>query len=536
MVIGLDGAAFGVVDALMAEGRLPHIAALIERGTRSPLLSTIPISSWPAWTAMMTGKYPGKHGVYHYHLREGYRERVVSARDVGAETLWEALSRNGRRVAVIGVPVTFPPARVNGVLVSGLPMPPGLHAYPPEVGTELSLAAAGYPSQLTGSDWARIFRVRGAGAVARHCERSLDLSLRAALHLWRREAWDAFVCVFCELDRVQHLTPWPQDPNLPGADQRRALVACCYEKADQVVGELLAAAGEEVTVALVSDHGFGENRKVFHLNRFLAHHGLLAVRSKAGKALRVVRRTVDETLGAFGSGIGGRFGSLPLWFPRWERRPALEMLDWGATRAFAATADLDGVYINLRGREPHGVVEPGAAYEETREALIAALQEVRDPDTGEPVVAWARRREEVFRGPFLERAPDVIYMTRDNSYPMSGRLDPGPALSTNARGRTGGHRREGVFVLAGPAARRGAALERCHIVDVAPTLLHAAGVPIAEDVCGEVLLAALDQDYLGHRPVEFVKPALPAVIEGADYSPEEQRALEEQLRRLGYYA
>ena len=482
---------------------------------------------------MMTGQYPGKHGVYHYHHRDGHRERVISSLDVAAETMWGALTKLGRRVAVVGVPVTYPPATINGVMVSGVPMPPGVHGEPRDVAEQLSLEVPAYPASASGADWGRIFRVRGPGALVRHLERSFDISANAVLQVWRREAWDAFLCVFCELDRVQHLMPWPEDPARRGAERQRALLTRCYEKADRVVGELVAAFGTDVTVALVSDHGFGENRRTFYLNRWLADQGWLAMKPGGDVRLRLRRVTLDRVLGAVGLEVGGLFGGAPVWLPRIERWRLMESIDWSRTRAFGATADLDGVYINVSGREPRGIVEPGEEYEDVRDALIRTLVEIRDPDTGQHMVVWARRREEVFHGPFVERAPDIMYMTSGNRYPESGRLDAAPAIGALG-GRAGGHRLEGIFVLAGPAARACHSLGECRIVDVAPTLLHVIGLPIADDLDGRVLLTALNDEFIQQRPVAFRKASTAVASEAGEYSAEEQRALEEQLRGLGY--
>lgn len=529
-VIGLDGATPEVVDALLAAGELPNLAALIARGICTPLRSATPVNRWAAWPSLMTGKYPGKHGVFDRVRREGYCERVIGHDDIGVETLWETLGKHGLRICMMGVPVTYPPPRIAGALIAGGPMPVGTHTYPARLADGLYLAAPGYPPLSSSADCGRILALRGPGALARHVEYCFDVGLRAALYLLRRDSWDAFVCVFGELDRVQQIAPWP--PSGAGADSawRRALLARCYRKADRVVGALVGAMGDAAAVALVSPYGMGENRRVFYLNHWLADQGWLAINGRARRRLHVARSTVDQTCGALGYQLSGILGTLPLWLPRIEPTPPLALVDWGRTRASAASGDDDGIRLNVRGREPQGLVEPGAEYENMRDALMAMLSQVRDPDDGEAIVAWARRREEVYRGSYVDRAPDIVYATRDHACSQSDRLDTSCALGANAS-RPGGPRPQGMLVLAGAAIAPHAEGAECRIVDLAPTLLHVLGLPAADDSDGKILSDVFDEDYRRRAGAE---PQAPRPLdEGDGYSPQEQRAVAERLRALG---
>jgi predicted AlkP superfamily phosphohydrolase/phosphomutase len=531
VVIGLDGASFNVIDALIAEGKLPHIQSLLERGTRASVLSPLPLGHSSAWVTLVTGKHPGAHGIYASHQREGYVEREINSADVRVGALWDILSAAGLRVAVAGVPATYPPRPINGVMVSGGPAPPGLHVSPAEDAQDLSHAAPGYPFSASLAGWATVFRGGGPAAIARHLALSFDHSLGAALHLWRREAWSLFLWAFGELKRAQRFLPWPDNGSDAAAVERRRLVARCYAKADQVVGRIASAAGPRATIALVSPFGLGENHGIFYANRWLADQGWLAVRPNAHMRLRAVRATVDEALGALGFELGGLLGALPVCLPRRVSSPTWELIDWRRTRAFAAAPDTCGIRLNLRGREPQGVVEPGAEYEETRSALITSLKQVRDAGTGGPMISWAGRREEVFDGPCLDGAPDIVYLTRDNARPASDRLDIAPAFARHAAECAGGPRFAGALILAGPAARRGAILNECRIVDLAPTLLRILGAPVPAHLGGEVLTAALDAGYLDSQRV---KPSAESPSpEPTEYSPDEQRALEERLRSHG---
>jgi predicted AlkP superfamily phosphohydrolase/phosphomutase len=143
LIVGLDGATFDLMLPWIEEGCLPNLARILRSGSKSPLESTIPPITPCAWSSFMTGKNPGKHGLFDFiepHGEHGFRFTNASFRD--GETLWGCLSRHGRRVGVVNVPMTFPPEPVNGFLISGLDTPHELSPfmYPVEIRSDLKQA------------------------------------------------------------------------------------------------------------------------------------------------------------------------------------------------------------------------------------------------------------------------------------------------------------------------------------------------------------------------------------------------------------
>lgn len=123
LVIGIDGATFDLIGPWAAGGQLPYLAQLMVEGVHGPLESTLPPVTSPAWPSFATGKNPGKHSVFDFIRPLGGQFDLVNATSIKARTLWQILSDAGRRVGVVNVPVTYPPAPLNGFIVSGLPSP-----------------------------------------------------------------------------------------------------------------------------------------------------------------------------------------------------------------------------------------------------------------------------------------------------------------------------------------------------------------------------------------------------------------------------
>jgi predicted AlkP superfamily phosphohydrolase/phosphomutase len=545
LVLGLDGADFEVGDPLARAGRLPHLAALRRDGGETRLRSTTPPMSFPAWSTFLTGLDPGRHGLFDFtqKLPGAYRIRFTNATDRAGESIFGRVSRAGGRVLALGMPATYPPERVNGLLVAGFDAPVSTGSAPRSASDPAlyrRIAARVGPWMQPDLDERAAeegWHERAALRLLERIEQKTRFTLEALAQL--RDAAggarpDLMVVVFSESDTVAHHFWRDHDPASPRHDPlasplRRDAVAAVYERLDAACGEIRAAFGEDAPCAVVSDHGSGgAARRVVHLGRRLAEGGLLR------------RADSGPTPGLDGLARGLRDGALRLLPPRLAerifrraRRAAARVesaarfggIDWGASTAFSEEANTQpGVWINLRGREAAGRVAP-EDYERARDDVIACLRDWKLPGGG-PVVAHAWRREEVHAGPFVERAPDVVLeLAQDGGYGLSLVATPwrdrdAPsvrALSDDelgggrGRGLNGTHRPEGIWIASGGGgledlAGGGAASLR----DVAPALLGALGIPWEAGDGGDL-----------QRP-------------RVAYTPEEEARVADRLRALGY--
>jgi predicted AlkP superfamily phosphohydrolase/phosphomutase len=311
-----------------------------------------------------------------------------------------------------------------------------------------------------------------------------------------------------------------------------------YMHLDRALGDLIETTQPE-TVLVLSDHGFGFNQRgAEYLRPWLAELGLLKQRT-SGHASRGLLsgayRWVDRLLDRETKLRLARL--LPGLRARVEATIQLGDIDWGNTQAYC-TGATDDVYINLNGREPQGIVDPGGAYEELCTTLIEHLQKTANPATGQPAVEFVARREEVYHGPHIERAPDILIRWSTQSV-LAGLHTPGhapiPSQPLPPPTQSGGHRLYGVLIAAGDCFRQKASWQETSIMDVAPTILHLFGTPIPKNIDGQVMSFALDANWSSSHPVQFAEPTTPSgenVPE--DYSAEEAADIEERLRGMGY--
>jgi len=209
-------------------------------------------------------------------------------------------------------------------------------------------------------------------------------------------------------------------------------------------------------------------------------------------------------------------------------------VDWARTKAFAV-GSFGQIYINQAGKRPQGIVQPGREYEDLRDEIAARALQISDPRTGHPVVEKIYRKEDIYWGPQLEKAPDLVLQSRNWEYMAFGHADFGASRVVEPIvGMTGHHRPEGIAVLAGPGIKPGAQLEGASIVDLAPTILYTMGVPVPSDMDGRVLREAFDSEYLSAFQVQYSDVATDRATGEQEYSDEDEEEIKERLRGLGY--
>ncbi|MGQ0722196.1 MAG: alkaline phosphatase family protein [Candidatus Eiseniibacteriota bacterium] len=550
LVIALDGTTFDLIGPWLDDGSMPNLARLRAEGVSGPLRSILPPVTAPAWCSFMTGKNPAKHGVFEFFLREpgGFEEIPVSSSTRAGATLWELIGESGKKVLVVNVPVTYPPTPVDGCLVGDFLTPMGKRDFTYPAGLLDEIEAATGPYQLYHVE---VYRPGRGRIVLDELDRVLEANRRANLWLLRNKEWDFAMLHVWGTDRYGHELWHVLDAAHPAHDPAETLILsdrcrAYWRKVDEVVGEWIAEAPDAVHVVL-SDHGFGPIHHFLVFNVWLLQRGYLRLRRNAAT---FVKRTLFEL--GISPALGYR-AAMKLGFARMRlaagvgtRRRLLDRVnrvflslsdvDWSRTRVYSK-GNYGQLFLNLAGREPHGIVHPGAEADAMLDEVSAALREIRDPETGGALVRDVWRKEQLYHGPFLDRAPDLTFLPADMRNKALGTVDfTSHRFVERAYGNSGDHRMNGILLLRGEGIRRGERLEGARLIDVSPTILHWLGMPIPSDFDGRVLAEAFTDRERAARPVRVVEPRAVPGRTGAEspLTAEEQREIRERLKRMGY--
>ena len=532
VVIGLDGVAWHLLEPLIEEGSMPRLAVLRERGASGTLTSTVPTYTPPAWTSAATGVNPGRHGIYGFHSSNAQSERIelTHSGKVKATTIWEMANAQEASAGIFNVPLTYPPQPVeNGWMVSGM-MTPGYvrgikgFAYPETLEQKIVDWAPNYELEIKTSwedDWKD-------DSLARRGIVSLEQRLTVLEHLLDERPVDVLFTVMESPDRLQHAYYRYMDPademyDSAAGKEIRPTISRYVQTLDRIVGLLDDYAGADGAAIVCSDHGFTAWEYSVHTNALLAQWGYLRLKTRA----RVMQTKAARAAVPMAKRI------LPSTVAREAKARTFSAIDWSKTKAFASPIPQQGIFINVEGRERLGIVPPSEV-DGVKRDLVERFMALRTPG-GEPVTDVVHTADEVFRGEALEGAPDVMPVLRNHRWELDDEIFHKEPFTDHSDLPRGGHHPDGVVIYAG-AGIDASEQPLGSVMDVTPTLLYMAGLEVPEGLDGKVATDAFDDTHLAEHPVRTTEllGGHQKHDESSPYSAEEEAAIEESLRGLGY--
>jgi len=489
LIIGIDGVDPSLVEKLVNEGKVPNLAKFVREGAFGKLASTIPSLTPVAWTSMITGLNPGRHGISGFvrYLEGSYKLKILSSADRRGETLWQVLNRSGKKVGLLNYPALYPPEEIDGFMVGGMltPSTNTEFTYPVTLREELLSKVPGYDIDINA--------VKHTGDRKALLEKLYELTekrLAATKYLMKNKDWDLFFTVITETDRLGHFF-WGYQ-NQEGSDFQEAIVDY-FEFLDQVIGEIIAAAPPDTTVLVVSDHGMGEARRKFFVNEWLAREGLLRFKSSSFKFLfRAFFHNVVNLVAGILVRLGIDVEQLKKLLPAGVINKAIilygypEGIDWRRTKVWFAPGVGEGFLVNLAGSYPEGIVSE-EEYEGLRDLLKQKLSGLIDSETGERAVKNVYKREEVYQGEATGQAADLLLEVADGYTTFSGRFGGRVFANVVEEDISGEHHYFGILGALGPGIQGQTVIRGAEIIDVAPTVLALLGVSGAEKMDGKVL-------------------------------------------------
>ena len=560
LVIGVDAATLDLIRPWCDEGSLPNLQGFLEQGAYGRLNSVPNWNSAPAWSSMVTGVNPGKHGIFWFgqYKPNSYQYEYVNASYRDGETVWQLMKTVGKKAVVVNVPISYPANDSADVHIAGLDAP-GVDdprfSHPPGLVTGLHTQLGEYIIEPGTPGFYKAGRLDQA---VDRLHSTIDSRLTYASYFMDQRAWDFFMVVFTAVDSAQHFF-WkfmrPEGFAIPDDEIRKHehVIRDVYAHTDEAIGRLLRLAGPSTTVLVVSDHGGEVDGKAHLLPVWLEQMGMLGYRdrerasqSRGALLQELVARMLVTGYGLVDRRAGRAFKlqlarRLPALRRRAEAHMSFSRIDWQRTKAFTDGKRPD-IWINLIGRFPLGIVQPGREYDEVCEAIREQFLKMRDGRSGARAVKEVFRKEEVYHGPHLDKAPDLSVQWMPNlpaqALVLGGTtaadLQDRIRLTPMVAGASGGHSQYGILFAKGPHIRSGLDFGTAEITDVAPTILHLAGMAAPEYMDGRVLTEMFDEESLSSPLIRTESDRIEASGIQTPYSEEDADTIADRLRGLGY--
>lgn len=451
LVIGLDSVPASLLFHKFKD-ELPNLKRLMETGASGVLWTCDPPITIPAWMVMMTGKSPGRLGLYGFRHRRNNSYTDVSlptTASVKEPAVWDILGAQGKHVTVVAVPPSYPPRQVNGEMV-GCFMTPDTSAnytYPASLRQEIRQHVGEYIVDVT-------FRHEDRDAILAQLREMAERRFELFKYLMRTRRWDFFIGHEIGIDRVQH-TFWkffdPEHHLHEPGNKYQSAVLDYYRLVDAKIGEMLELVDSDTVVLALSDHGAQRMTGAFCVNQWLAQEGYLVYKEAPAQVMPLEKASVD----------------------------------WARTRVWAWGGYYARVFFNRKGREPLGLLDD-AAYKRLRQEVTDKLKAVRGPN-GERWDTRVLRPEDIY-DQCNGDPPDLMVYFDDLRWRAAGTVGhPTDYLQENDTGPDDSvHSRDGIVVLANAGIR--GQIEDAHLTDIAPTVLKLMRSPVPPDMPGRPLV------------------------------------------------
>lgn len=471
LVIGLDGVSYPFLKQNLSE--MNNLSKMAKDGVFTLLRSTVPPVTCPAWPSMVTGLNPGKHGLFDFIVLSHGRMKFASSLNIRGKAIWDVLTAHDLRSIVMNVPVTYPPYEINGIMVTGMLTPDGANfVWPLDARERIERAAGGYVVEM---------KIGTRSSDRAFIQNLMDVERRrtdAFVSLLSEEDWHFAMLVVRATDTLGHFF-WGRDEMLEG-----------YRSVDSLLGKIFRAA-EDANVLVVSDHGMGPVKKNVHLVQLLYEWGytyrkrvrtipnlsdvLRRRKKKPGlkEAMRAITGTLENLLEK--AGIEWIRDLMPDFIRR--AFPPFEP-DYERSLAYTyrlSTMDNVSIVVNAKGEERERVIAE----------IMERLKTLRDSD-GTRVIEAIYRREVIYSGPHVDKAPDIILFLAEG-YRKSNDFGPAPITTPKkglSRPKRGGHRGEGIFLAAGPQITSMKDMSDLTLMDIAPTVYRLFGIDLPDNLDG----------------------------------------------------
>jgi predicted AlkP superfamily phosphohydrolase/phosphomutase len=448
-VIGLDCAP---PELVFEEFDLPNIQGLME--CYGELTSTIPAITCPAWMSMVTGKNPGKLGFYGFRNRKdfSYDEMwIANSLAVKEDTVWDVLSREHRRVGLIGVPQTYPPKPVNGLMVTSFLTPDTDHqyTYPDAAKKEIESLVGKYLVDV------EQFRTEDKKKLLSQIYEMTEKRCKVVKH-YLKQTWDFFMWVEMGPDRIHHglWKFFDKRHRKYTESELNSAIPEYYDYLDREIGEMLQLIDDDTCVMVVSDHGAKRMEGCININDWLIQEGYLKLEEEPTEIVRFKDAKIN----------------------------------WKKTTVWAWGGYYSRIFFNVKGREKYGVLTE-EEYHDVREEVKRKLESMKD-ERGNALGTIAYRPEDIYTGKYVSSAPDLIVyfgdlywrgtesIGHDSIYSFETEIGPDDCV----------HAQQGIFILKDPEERIKGKQENLHITDCAPTMLDLSEVPKVPDMDGHSIL------------------------------------------------